>query len=123
MAENSKLESSPGVKKGSAWISARTSERAEAQQAFSSDPKYKKYTQQVEKCLNSFDNVHEWADCIAFLKQLLKTFQSYMQFKEIPRKLVVAKRLAQCLNPALPTGVHQRALEVYSHILAVLGVS
>ena len=28
--------------------------------------------QQVEKCLNSFDNVHEWADCIAFLKQLLK---------------------------------------------------
>lgn len=45
-----------------------------------------------------------------------------MQFKEIPRKLIVAKRLAQCLNPALPTGVHQRALEVYSHIFAVLGV-
>jgi hypothetical protein len=86
--------------------------------------------------------VHEWADCIAFLKQLLKvrsfgmmllfwnkhlsmvqTFQSYMQFKEIPRKLVVAKRLSQCLNPALPTGVHQRALDVYSHILQVLGVS
>ncbi|KAK7025465.1 hypothetical protein VNI00_015993 [Paramarasmius palmivorus] len=91
---------------------------AAAQQAFASDPKYKKYTQQVEKCLNSFDNVHEWADCIAFLKQLLK---SYMQFKEIPRKLIVAKRLSQCLNPALPTGVHQRALDVYAHILAVLG--
>ena len=40
--------------------------------AYANDPKYKKYTQQVEKCLNSFDNVHEWADCIAFLKQLLK---------------------------------------------------
>ncbi|KAF9270860.1 hypothetical protein L218DRAFT_952937 [Marasmius fiardii PR-910] len=94
---------------------------AAVQQAYLSDPKYKKYTQQVEKCLNSFDNVHEWADCIAFLKQLLKTFQSYMQFKEIPRKLIVAKRLSQCLNPALPTGVHQRALDVYAHILAVLG--
>ncbi|KAF8215761.1 Dopey, N-terminal-domain-containing protein [Mycena galopus ATCC 62051] len=94
---------------------------AAAQKAFAADPKYKKYTQQVERCLNSFDNVHEWADCIAFLKQLLKTFQSYMQFKEIPRKLIVAKRLSQCLNPALPTGVHQRALDVYSHILAVLG--
>ena len=35
-------------------------------------PKYKKYTQQVEKCLASFDNVHEWADFISFLKQLLK---------------------------------------------------
>ncbi|KAJ7897279.1 Dopey, N-terminal-domain-containing protein [Mycena olivaceomarginata] len=98
------------------WLAERNSERA-----FAADPKYKKYTQQVERCLNSFDNVHEWADCIAFLKQLLKTFQSYMQFKEIPRKLVVAKRLSQCLNPALPTGVHQRALDVYSHILAVLG--
>ncbi|KAK0199079.1 Dopey, N-terminal-domain-containing protein [Armillaria mellea] len=108
-------------KKGSTWISERTSERAAAQQTYESDPKYKKYTQQVEKCLNSFDNVHEWADCIAFLKQLLKTFQSYMQFKEIPRKLIVAKRLSQCLNPALPTGVHQRALDVYAHILAVLG--
>ncbi|TRM61588.1 hypothetical protein BD626DRAFT_598473 [Schizophyllum amplum] len=94
---------------------------AVAQQAFAADPKYKKYTQQVDKCLNSFDNVHEWADCIAFLKQLLKTFQTYNQFKEIPRKLIVAKRLAQCLNPALPNGVHQRALDVYSHILAVLG--
>ncbi|KAJ3516253.1 hypothetical protein NLJ89_g1234 [Agrocybe chaxingu] len=108
--------------KGSARVSTRTSERSLATQAYSSDPKYKKYVQQVEKCLNSFDNVHEWADCIAFLKQLLKTFQSYMQFKEIPRKLIVAKRLSQCLNPALPTGVHQRALEVYVHILAVLGV-
>ncbi len=45
-----------------------------------------------------------------------------MQYKEIPRKLIVSKRLSQCLNPALPTGVHQRALDVYSHILAVLGV-
>ncbi|KAJ7269339.1 Dopey, N-terminal-domain-containing protein [Mycena haematopus] len=103
------------------WLAERNSERAAAQKAFAADPKYKKYTQQVERCLNSFDNVHEWADCIAFLKQLLKTFQSYMQFKEIPRKLIVAKRLSQCLNPALPTGVHQRALDVYSHILAVLG--
>ncbi|KAG5733413.1 Protein dopey, partial [Termitomyces sp. T112] len=107
--------------KGSALTSARASERAVAQQAFASDPKYKKFTQQVEKCLNSFDSVHEWADFIAFLKQLLKTFQSYMQFKDIPRKLIVSKRLSQCLNPALPTGVHQRALDVYLHILSVLG--
>ncbi|KIL71408.1 hypothetical protein M378DRAFT_188883 [Amanita muscaria Koide BX008] len=108
-------------KKGSAWLTTKTNERNLAQQVYASDPKYKKYTQQVEKCLNSFDDVHEWADCISFLKQLLKTLQAYMQFKEIPRKLIVAKRLAQCLNPALPTGVHQRALDVYAHILAVLG--
>lgn len=103
-------------------LSASAQERAVAQQAYASDPKYKKYAQQVDRCLNSFDNVHEWADFIAFLKQLLKTLQAYLQFKEIPRKVIVAKRLSQCLNPALPTGVHQRALDVYTHILGVIGV-
>ncbi|KAF9067320.1 Dopey, N-terminal-domain-containing protein [Rhodocollybia butyracea] len=102
-------------------VVAQTAAAQQISASMERDPKYKKYLAQVERCLNSFDNVHEWADCIAFLKQLLKTFQSYMQFKEIPRKLIVAKRLSQCLNPALPTGVHQRALDVYSHILAVLG--
>lgn len=53
---------------------------------------------------------------------LVKTLQAYLQFKEIPRKVTVAKRLSQCLNPALPTGVHQRALDVYTHILGVIGV-
>ena len=53
---------------------------------------------------------------------LVKTLQAYLQFKEIPRKVIVAKRLSQCLNPALPTGVHQRALDVYTHILGVIGV-
>ena len=38
--------------------------------SYAADPKYKKYTQQVEKCLSI--NVQEWADFISFLKQLLK---------------------------------------------------
>ena len=36
------------------------------------DPKYKKYAQQVEKCLASFETMNEWPDFISFLKQLLK---------------------------------------------------
>ncbi|KZT72967.1 hypothetical protein DAEQUDRAFT_808918 [Daedalea quercina L-15889] len=111
------------LKKGTSISSLRSGahERVSTPPAYASDPKYKKYTQQVERCLNSFDSVHEWADFISFLKSLLKTLEAYQQFKQIPRKLVVAKRLSQCLNPALPTGVHQRALDVYSHIFAVLG--
>ncbi len=34
----------------------------------------------------------------------------YPQFTLVPEKITVAKRLAQCLNPALPSGVH---LKVY----------
>jgi len=40
--------------------------------SLNSDPKFKKYAAQVDKCLQTFDNVHEWADFIAFLAKLLK---------------------------------------------------
>ena len=64
----------------------------------------------------------EWADFISFLSRLLKTLQGAPKFNAIPHKLIVAKRLSQCLNPALPSGVHARALDVYSHIFTVIGV-
>ncbi|CAG8758645.1 5116_t:CDS:2, partial [Acaulospora morrowiae] len=86
------------------------------------DSRYKKYVQLVEKTLQSFDKeVNEWADFISFLGRLLKAFQAYPQYPVIPRKLVVAKRLSQSLNPALPPGVHQKALEVYTHIFKSIG--
>ena len=56
------------------------------------DPKYKKYTQQVEKCLSSFDNVHEWADFISFLKQLLKVRFGYRAATQILRIARPSKR-------------------------------
>jgi hypothetical protein len=40
----------------------------------------------------------------------------------IPHSDAVALRLAQCLNPTLPSGVHQKALEVYSYLFATIGV-
>ncbi|KAL1915944.1 uncharacterized protein VTP21DRAFT_6332 [Calcarisporiella thermophila] len=85
------------------------------------DSRYKKYVQLVEKNLQTFENITEWADLIAFLGRLLKTFQAFPQFEVIPRKLTVAKRLAQCLNPALPAGVHQKTLEVYEYIFQTIG--
>lgn len=39
----------------------------------------------------------------------------------LPHGSNIALRLSQCLNPALPSGVHQKALEVYSSILSILG--
>ena len=34
----------------------------------------------------------------------------------------MANRLAQCLNPSLPSGVHQKSLEVYTYIFSMIGV-
>lgn len=40
----------------------------------------------------------------------------------VPHKVLVSKRLAQCLNPSLPSGVHQKALEVYTYIFGLIKV-
>ncbi|KAF9975535.1 hypothetical protein BGZ73_000795 [Actinomortierella ambigua] len=86
------------------------------------DPRYKKYVQLVDRNLQSFDNVNEWADVNPFLSKIMRSFQAYPQYTVIPRTLTVAKRLAQCLNPALPAGVHGKTLEVYAYVFKTIGV-
>lgn len=39
----------------------------------------------------------------------------------IPSRATVANRLSQCLNPSLPSGVHQKAIEVYSYVFKTIG--
>ncbi|KDE03256.1 hypothetical protein MVLG_06250 [Microbotryum lychnidis-dioicae p1A1 Lamole] len=110
-----------GTRRHSTRVKETFAALAAQEKALASDPKYRKYAQSVERTLQSFDQVNEWADFITFLAKLLKCLQAYPQFVVIPHKLIVAKRLSQCLNPALPTGVHQRALDVYTHILTTIG--
>jgi len=40
------------------------------------DAKYKKYAAKVDRCLQSFESVNEWADFISFLSRLLKVGQT-----------------------------------------------
>ncbi|WEW58021.1 hypothetical protein PRK78_003488 [Emydomyces testavorans] len=86
------------------------------------DKGYRRYASNVERVLTLFDTTQqEWADYISFLSRLLKALQSHPpSVSVVPEKVVVAKRLAQCLNPSLPSGVHQKALEVYGYIFALL---
>ncbi|KAJ3283037.1 hypothetical protein HDU79_009455 [Rhizoclosmatium sp. JEL0117] len=90
-------------------------------EALKRDPKYKRYVNAIDAILKLFDAVSEWADVIGFLSKLLKTLQMHSQYSNVPRKLIVSKRLAQCLNPALPSGVHQKTLEVYQAIFEAAG--
>jgi len=87
------------------------------------DKGYRRYASNVERALSLFDTaLQEWADYIAFLSRLLKALQSKpSDTTDIPHKAVVAKRLAQCLAPILPSGVHQKTLEVYGYVFTVLG--
>jgi hypothetical protein len=75
----------------------------------------------LEQTLGLFEQSSEWPDLIGFLSKMAKVLSSLYspaRCPDIPQKWLLSKRLAQCLNPALPSGVHQRVLEVYDIILS-----
>ncbi|KAK3394728.1 Dopey, N-terminal-domain-containing protein [Podospora didyma] len=87
------------------------------------DKYYRRYASGVDRALSLFDTtLQEWADYISFLNRLLKALQARQSsITAIPAKATVAKRLSQCLNPTLPSGVHQKTLEVYNYVFTVIG--
>ncbi|KAH0565127.1 hypothetical protein GP486_001478 [Trichoglossum hirsutum] len=89
---------------------------------YKKDKNYRRYASGVERALSSFDTaLQEWADYISFLGRLLKALQAHpANIAVIPMKTIVAKRLAQSLDPKLPSGVHQKALEVYAYIFSMI---
>jgi hypothetical protein len=84
---------------------------------------YRRYAAGVERALGLFDSaLQEWADYIAFLGRLQKALQAQpSDINLIPDKRMVARRLAQCLNPSLPSGVHQKTLELYDMVFELQG--
>ncbi|XP_060070918.1 protein dopey-1-like [Ylistrum balloti] len=85
------------------------------------DSKYRAYITQVDKALRSFENTSEWADLISALGKLNKVLLGHVKFPVIPKRVTIGKRLAQCLHPALPSGVHLKALETYDIIFKCIG--
>ncbi|TPX15392.1 uncharacterized protein E0L32_004372 [Thyridium curvatum] len=87
------------------------------------DKAYRKFAASIDRALTLFETaLDEWADYISFLNRLLKALQSRPStITTLPSKALVAKRLSQCLNPSLPSGVHQKALEVYSCVFSIIG--
>ncbi|PIK57008.1 putative protein dopey-1 [Apostichopus japonicus] len=85
------------------------------------DPKYRNYTANVDKALRGFEYSSEWADLISALGKLIKVLQANSKYSCIPKRLVIGKRLAQCTHPALPSGVHLKALETYALIFRTIG--
>ncbi|XP_068586127.1 protein dopey-1 isoform X2 [Cebidichthys violaceus] len=86
-----------------------------------SDSKYRNYVAAVDKALKNFEYSSEWADLISALGKLNKVLQNNAKYQVVPKKLTIGKRLAQCLHPALPSGVHRKALETYEIIFKIIG--
>ncbi|XP_045708401.1 protein dopey-2 isoform X1 [Phyllostomus hastatus] len=91
------------------------------EQELLNDYRYKSYSSVIEKALRNFESSSEWADLISSLGKLNKALQSNLKYSLLPRRRVISKRLAQCLHPALPSGVHLKALETYEVIFKIVG--
>ncbi|XP_066988498.1 protein dopey-1 homolog isoform X3 [Macrobrachium rosenbergii] len=87
------------------------------------DSKYRAYVAAVDKTLRNFENTSEWADLISTLGKLNKVLLSHMKYPVVPRRITISKRLAQCMHPALPSGVHLKALETYDIIFKCMGTN
>ena len=77
----------------------------------------------VDKALKSFEYTTEWADLIAALGKLNKVLLAHTKYPIVPRRIVISKRLAQCMHPALPSGVHLKALDTYDVIFKCMGTN
>ncbi|XP_065156421.1 protein dopey-1 homolog isoform X2 [Atheta coriaria] len=87
------------------------------------DSKYRIYATAVEKALKNFEYTAEWADLISALGKLNKVLTAYQKFPITPRRIKICKRLAQCMHPALPSGVHLKALETYDIMFKSMGTN
>ncbi|KXT16410.1 hypothetical protein AC579_5135 [Pseudocercospora musae] len=90
---------------------------------FKADKGLRRYASNIDRALVTWEiSPDEWADYIAFLARLLRAIQTHPRnLSLLPHSSAIATRLAQCLNPALPAGVHQKSLELYSYIFDTFG--
>lgn len=87
--------------------------------------KEKKYVSNVERALQSFESAAEWADYIAFLAKLQRSLLSNPDMETtnwIPFDFQVSMTLSKCTSPSLPSGVHKKAIELYTTIFKILKI-
>ena len=77
---------------------------------------YEKFEKKLLSILNSSANAKAWSDLLPMTKEILNhltKYQGAIDFSQISTKYMLAKRLAQCLNPEFPNGVHEVVLDIY----------
>ena len=79
-----------------------------------------KFEKKLSSILSSSTSAKAWSDLLPITReiyQLLDKHKDNINFSMLNNKLLLAKRLAQCLNPECPSGVHEVVLDIYYIIL------
>ena len=84
------------------------------------DKEKEKFEKKLSSILSSANSAKAWSDLLPITReiyQLLSKTNNNINFSKLNNKLLLAKRLAQCLNPECPSGVHEVVLDIYYLIL------
>ena len=79
-----------------------------------------KFEKKLLNILNSASNAKAWSDLLPMSKEILSLLiknEKDIDFSKLSTKYILAKRLAQCLNPEFPNGVHDVILDIYKTLL------
>ena len=82
---------------------------------------YEKFEKKLINILNTATSAKSWSDLLPMSQEILSHFiknDETINFSKITTKHMLAKRLAQCLNPEFPNGVHEVILDIYKALLS-----
>lgn len=82
-----------------------------------------KWKSAIERALGTWESVVEWADYISFLARVQKAVKNKHRCdgSQLPLAENISEMLARCLEPSLPSGVHQMCVDVYDTVFTILG--
>ena len=81
---------------------------------------FKKFDKNFSNVLNSSAGAASWSDLLSFTKEIYKQLddkKDKLNYSFLSDKNILSKRLAQCLNPECPGGVHEVVINIYDILL------
>ena len=81
-----------------------------------SEKEFKKFDKTLSNILSSSAGAASWSDLLSFTKEMFRQLEDKkdkFNFGILTDKISLSKRLAQCLNPECPGGVHEVVINIY----------
>ena len=80
------------------------------------EKEFKNFDKEISNILSTSKGASNWTDLLTFTKkihELLSKKENDFNFNLITDKVILSKRLAQCLHPECPKGVHKVVIDIY----------
>ena len=87
--------------------------------SISENKEFKKFDKNLTNILSSSSGAASWSDLLPFTKEILQLLEKRkddFDFSFLTDRITLSKRLAQCLNPECPGGVHEVVIKIYTII-------